>query len=257
MITFDKIVKKLLRNVWDIVSIVDIGLIIDPDYDKWSTKFSTQIYKTIYRLKSSWFLVTIKNGLFIISSWDEKINFDDYYWQIVHKLIYNECWNMYVLSGIKSLELLSKDLSAHNQLIVYTKNVSRILHFGNYSIHLKPFISNANNKKLSFQNFIDTYSFKIMIDWVKINISNKELSLLDSLYSRSWDSFYVVKKFLLNNHKSISRQLLWNLVKFKYITSINKLKQISKDLNFNDLYSICLDIIKIEWAHCFIAKKRL
>ena len=88
MITFDKIVKKLLKSNSDILSIYDIWKIIDPDFSFINNSNIKKIYKVIYRLKSSWIISSLKNWLYIIWRWEdfnESIIIEKHYWKILHK----------------------------------------------------------------------------------------------------------------------------------------------------------------------------
>jgi len=69
---------------------------------------------------------------------------------------------------------------------------------------------------------------------------------------------YLVEKFLKRSSKILRREVLGKLVSLKYITAINRLRSIAKDMNNMPVYEMCIDIIKCEGGGCFVSSgKRL
>lgn len=257
MIHFDKIVKKLINSSEDIFSLNDIWSIIDPDFSKWKSTYSTLIYKTIYRLKSNKIIISIKNWLYVINRW-QNFNIDDYYWQIALKIIKSETQWDYFISSSKALEFHLKDYSIQNKLIVYTKYIQKtIIISPDFKIYFKTF-SIPTLKNYSYSKLINENTSKITYNSLIFKISNLELSLLDSLIESHNNKInaYIIEKFLKKYKSLLNRDILGNLVKIKYITSINRLRSISQELHYEDLYLKCLDIIKVEWANCFLTIKK-
>lgn len=261
MITFDKIVNKLWKQMWKILSIKDIWDIFDPDYSKWNKKHKTEVYKLIYRLKSTNIIFPLKNWLYYInigSDLREIDIIDDNYWQIVLKIIKDETeWNYFIWWN-KSLELHLKDFSIQNKLIVYTKDIQKTVQINsNYSIVFKIFNPWINSKKFSF-NSLKQYLVKMQINNLNFMVAWEELALLDSLIlsdNKAWIDNYLILKYLKKFEKYISREKMWEIVRIKYISSINRLRIISQKNKLDNLYKICLDIIKNEWANCFLSLK--
>lgn len=237
----------------------DIGRIFDPDFSPNDRKHLLEIYKLIYRLKASKVIFPIRNSLYYISWWEDVSLaeiLDSDYWKIVKKLIKDETWWKYLVGGKKSLEIHMKDYSIHNKLIVYTKDVQKIITVNwDLKVYFKIFKPWKSSSKTSFNHVFESYSEIFHFEWINLKVANKELSILDSLLlseKNAWIDDYLIKKFLSKYYKSLSRPILWKLVKIKYISSINRLRTISKNLNYTHLYEDCLDVIKVEWANCFL-----
>lgn len=263
MINFDKIVNKLWKQENSIINIKDIWNIIDPDFSNWNKKHLSEIYKIIYRLKAWNIILPIKNWLYFVSNWKIFREIDiisDYYWQIVAKIVKVETnWN-YIIAGNKALEIHLKDYSIQNNLIVYTKDVQKNIKISSefnliFKI-LSPWKKDFN-KTYNF-NYLKKFWIYREIDYQKFFVAWEELALLDSLLiqnsSRGLDN-YLINKFLSKFEKYLSREKLWFLVKYRYISSINRLRVIAKNQKLEKLYLACLDIIKNEWANCFLSIK--
>lgn len=261
MITFDKIVHKLWKLEWKVLSISNIWDIIDPDYSKGNTRHKQEVYKLIYRLKSNNIIAPLKNWLYFLTcgimTRDIDI-IDDNYWNIVYKIIKDEANWIYFIWWNKSLELHLKDYSIQNKLIVYTKDIQKIIRINSkYSIVFKTFTPWKNCKKFSF-NSLNKFLVKISVNNINFSVAWEELALLDSLLladSKLWIDNYLILKYLKKFEKYLSREKLWEIVRIKYISAINRLRIIAQNNKLEKLYQICLDIIKKEWANCFLSIK--
>ncbi len=262
MITFNKIVNKLCKMEWKILNLIEIWRIFDPDF--WiKNKFKVKsIYKIIYRLKANNIIIPIKNSLYFINNkktYRDIDIIDKYYWSILKKIIWENAWQDYFIWWNKALELLLKDYSLQNKVIVYTKDVQKNISISeNHFVLFKTIKSwwKTQNKNI-FSKFLP-YTKKINIDGIIFRISQEELSLLDSLIIRNNEEKidnYLINRFIKKFSKFLSRESLWKLVSLKYITSINRLKLLSKELKENELYNKCLDIVKVEGWNCFINLK--
>lgn len=258
MISFDKIVKKLLINKGSIINIIDIWSIIDPDYKNWNSKYSALIYKTIYRLKSLKIISPLKNWLYLIWLIDAFL-IDDYYWKIVKKIIISETWWQYFIWWQKSLELLMKDFSLQSELIVYTKDIRKIVSIdSDHKIIFKIF-NNFNKKKiLTFNTFFKKFIIKSKIEWTDFNICSIELALLDYLHHNKtyFENNILLIKFINKFNKMFNDSNFNKLVQLKYISSINKLRFFAKSNWITFIYNIALNTIKTSWANCFLTFKK-
>lgn len=63
---------------------------------------------------------------------------------------------------------------------------------------------------------------------------------------------YVVKRYLKRHHSRLSAQNLHKLVELRYISAINRLREISRDSGYEDLYATCVDVIKKSGKGCFL-----
>lgn len=263
MITFDKIVYKLCKKEWKILSIYEIWGIIDPDFKKWTTKNISLIYKTIYRLKATKIIIPIKNSLYFINNKKDYRDvdiIDNFYWDILKKVIIENIWNNYFVWNLKALELHLKDFSIPSEITIYCKDFESTISLTSQNkIIFKILTWWKKNLNKSIFAKLNVFTKKILINKISFKIANEELSLLDSLLIRNStkkiDS-YLINKFLNKFSRFLSRQVLWKLVDLKYITSINRLREISKETWNNQLYLHCLDIIKIEWWNCFLTSKK-
>lgn len=262
MITFEKIVHKLWKMEWEIITYKDIWLIIDPDFLKNNQKYKDKVYKIIYRLKSNQIIHPIRNSLYYICNKKEVKEvdiIDSFYWKIVKKIIQeNTMWD-YIIWWNKSLELYLKDFSIQNQLIVYTKDIEKIITISkDHKIIFKNIKWWQKNKKLDNFTFLKKFIKKIQIDSIQFNICNEELAILDTLLIRNNQSKinnYLIDKFLTKFSNYLDRDIMWLLVSYRYITSINRLRVITQQKKNSWLYEKCLDIIKKEWWNCFLAIK--
>lgn len=84
---------------------------------------------------------------------------------------------------------------------------------------------------------------------VSLRFLTLEAALLDSLLiHRGMDEVdgYLARKFLVRFHGSIDRDTLGELVKIRYISSINRLREMAKVFGYDDLYDKTLSVIKNE-----------
>jgi hypothetical protein len=90
-----------------------------------------------------------------------------------------------------------------------------------------------------------------------LTYSNREFALLEYL-SHGWlpaENQKNVEKFLRKYEKSLDKWILAKLVEIRYITAMNRLRALTKDLWMNTLYRHSLDIIAREWKWCFLTVK--
>ena len=111
MITFEKIVKKLLNKSWNVVLKSDIFDIIDPEHKKQN---QSKLDKTIYNLKIKKIIVSIKSWVYVIPSEEDKnLNkidlIEKYYLKLLKKYITSLCWTNYYISWNKALEIWDKN----------------------------------------------------------------------------------------------------------------------------------------------------
>ncbi len=246
MISFDKIVNKLWKKWWKIILNSDIFELIDPE-QKEETK--VLVNKTVYKLKSIWLLKTIKNWVYIIpDKEDEKLNeidlIEKYYFRLIKRYIKEYVWNEYYISWKKSLEFHLKNYSIPENIYITTRNFEKKIKIWNYTLIFKKVWGKNNifNKlqKMTISKEIDSINFKI---------SNLELSLIEtSLINEniSWVEISILNQTIKKYNKVFIIQNFYYIWELKYITAINRLKELSKNIN-KELYEIFLDIIKKNW----------
>lgn len=253
MLDFNKIVKKLSKKRWKIIFKSDIFDIIDPDLNK---KNNLKVTKTIYRLLAEKIMLKIRNGVYIIPL-EEDLNLNEvdliekYFFPLVKKYISKEVSSYYFISWDKALELNLRDFSVREKIYVINRNVNKKVKIGDYEIIFKTITSNKNWKKINLYNKFSKFTKNFEVDNVNLKASSLELSLLESMtLSDIYEDLDLVKikKALKKYKKVLNKQVLDNIVKYKYIVWLNRLKEISKTID-DDLYELFLWLIKENWAN--------
>ena len=263
MIDFNKIVNKLWKMKWEFIDIDDISDIVDPDFRKKSLSKRSPTYKVLYRLKGNNIILPIKQGLYYIPE-NENINIEwiieDSYWKIIKKVLSREVQGEYFISGNKALEILMKDYSAPKKLIVSGQENTKNLQISDtYSLSIRPITSGKKTGNKNIYSLFKKYTDSLEIDGEKVRIACPELALLDTLLLRDTDNGidqYLIEKFLKRSSKILRREVLGKLVSMKYITALNRLRSIAKDMKNTQVYEMCIDIIKQEWGGCFVSGKK-
>ncbi|PZM85059.1 hypothetical protein DLH72_02280 [Candidatus Gracilibacteria bacterium] len=246
MITFDKIVKKLLKKSGNVMLKSDIFEIIDPEQKKSN---QSKIDKTIYNLKSKGIIISIKSGVYIIpSEEDKKLNkidlIEKYYIKLLKKYIINTCSTNYYISGNKALEIHDKNFSIPEKIFIINKNINKKIFIGNYQIIFKTISSKKSEKsifgkliKLTENKEIENFNFKV---------ANLELSLVEACILNDINeplNIKLITKILKKYKNNFNTENFYKIGESKYIMSFNRLKELSKKID-NGLYIIFLDIIK-------------
>ena len=259
MISFNKIVNKLCKRCWNIVFLTDIFEIIDPEY---KDKNRTTLNKTVYRLKSEWIIIPLKNGVYIVpDSEDRSLNsvdlLDKYYLQLLKKYIKAEVGSHYYISWKKSLEFHMRDYSIPEKIFIINRSLNKKVKIWAYEIVFKTISGNEHGKKINLYTHLSQCTKEIAIDTISFKVSGLELALLEA--SLIWESYWWVEVSLITRAlKKYSRilnpEIFKDIAKYKYIMSFNRLKELSKS-SHPDLYKLFLDIIKTngnlfigEWA---------
>ncbi|MDD2487057.1 MAG: hypothetical protein PHS92_01690 [Candidatus Gracilibacteria bacterium] len=242
-----------------VLTIYEIGNILDPDFKKGNEKNISSVYKIIYRLKALNMIIPIKNSLYFINnrkSFRDIDIIDSFYWQILKKVIADNTGNDYFIGNLKAIELNLKDYSIPEEIIIYCRDFEKTISLTSKNkIIFKTLAGGKKNPKNSIYPKIKAFTKKTIIDKLSFVVANEELSLLDSLLIRNnmkKIDTYLIDKFLNKYQKFLSREIMGKLVSLKYITSINRLREISKANGNNILYGYCLDIIKNEGGNCFL-----
>lgn len=248
MLSFDKIVKKMWRKCWKIMFKDDFFEFIDPE-KKW--KHQKQLDRLIYRLKSEWYILSLKAGVYVVPTEEDlKLNTIDllekYYFVLLQKYIRQTVWSQYFISGKKSLEYHLKNYSIPEKIYIINRDVKKKIIFGNYEIIFKTISGKTEGKTINlyskFSNFTELWN----IWWVKLKFSNLEMSLLETALVS--DSYEGIQLTLLNQaikkySKVLHTEVFYEIWKYKYIMSFNRLKEVSRFIDA-DLTKIFIDIIK-------------
>lgn len=248
MITFDKIVNKMLKKWWKVIFKDDIFDIIDPEK---KPEYTTLVNKTIYLLKSKNIIKTIRNGVYIIpDKQDEKLNeidlIEKYYFSFVKKYIAENVGSEYFISGKKSLEIHLKNFSIPEKIIIVNRKLNKKVLIWNYQIIFKT----VSAWKVNLFQKLSKLTKTVSIEWVNFKISNLELALIEtSLISDSfeWIDIELLSKAIKKYGKFFQTEYFYTIWELKYIMAFNRLKEISKHID-EKLYLVFLDIIKKNWG---------
>lgn len=74
-----------------------------------------------------------------------------------------------------------------------------------------------------------------------------EISLLEALSVKEHDmgiNDFLLQNFLQRNHKKLQKDIFEEIVKYKYIRPVNRLRIIARDNNYEELYQSMLFAIK-------------
>lgn len=244
MITFDKIVKKLLKKWWKIIFKEDIFEIIDPEK---KTEYESLLNKILYRLKAEWIIKMIRNWVYIVpEKWDVDLNeidlIEKYYYGFVKKYITQYVWSEYFISGKKALEVHMKNYSIPERLVVVNRKLNKKVLLWQYQIQFKTI---GNSQKNLYQSF-SKLTKSVPLEGINFKISNLELALVESCMisdESEWISLDLISKSLKKYGKFLDKEHFYTIGELKYIMAFNRLKELSKPID-TKLYEIFLDVIK-------------
>ncbi|MCD5380833.1 hypothetical protein LR004_02800 [Candidatus Gracilibacteria bacterium] len=249
---FNKIVKNLGNISGKLFFKEDIYELIDPEK---KPEYTSLLNKTIYKLKAQGIILGIKAGVYLVPTQDDmKLNkidlLDKYYLKLLKKIITKEVGSHYYISGQKSLEIHMKNYEIADRIFVVNRNINKRVKIGDKEIVFKTISGNVNTGKVKKINLYSKFATTVVtknIEDVDIKISSLELSLLEAaLITDSEVGFDIglISKALKKYSSVLNKGHFYEIGKYKYIMSFNRLKELSKDLD-DDLYKLFLDIIKV------------
>lgn len=244
MITFDKIVNKLLKKWWKVIFKDDIFEIIDPEK---KPEYTTLVNKTIYLLKSKNVIKTIRNGVYIIpDKEDEKLNeidlIEKYYFAFVKKYIAENVGSEYFISGKKTLEIHLKNFSIPEKIIIVNRKINKKVMIGNYQVVFKT----ISAWKINLFQKLSKLTKSVSIEGITFKISNLELALVETCLisdTLEWIDIELLSKAIKKYGKFFQTEHFYTIGELKYGMAFNRLKEISKHID-TKLYEVFLDIIK-------------
>lgn len=249
MISFDKIVKKMLRKSWKVILKEEIFEIIDPEK---KPEYQVKIDKIIYKLKSQKIILSLKNWVYLVPSLDDlKLNeidlIEKYYYQLLKKYIISNCSNEYFISWKKALEINSKNYTVPEKIFIVNRKIDKKIIFWSYQIIFKTIKGNIDWKKINLYSRLSKMVVNFKIDDLNFKTSCLELSLVESALitdNNEWIDLNLLNKTIKKYHKVFDKQKFYDIWKLKFIMSFNRLKELSKNID-RDLYDVFLDVIKI------------
>lgn len=242
----------------------DLAEYVDPGFAKGEVG-KRETYKLAYRLKSEGLLLPIRNGLYVRSTdpsrnktYDDLQAVEGAYWRIAKKIITRKCGSNYLIAGPKSLEIRMRDFSIPSTLIVYTKDCdSTVTVSERHKLVFKTAKTGSKTGRNNAFPFFSEFSETFEIDGLKFKTAGIEHAVLDSLIVHkgiSETDTYVVTKFLSRFSKAVRREALGKLVSCKYLTAVNRLREMARDKGDDALYQKALDVVKREGGNCFVTR---
>ena len=254
---FNKIVKTLSKKWWKVIFKRDIFELIDPEYKQ---EYQSFLDKIIYRLKAEGYIISLKSWVYIIpDESDMKLNSVDllekYYLKLLKKYITANVWSQYYISGEKALWFHMKDYSLPKRIYIMNPSLQKKIMIGSYEIHFKSLQWKTYEKKQKLYPLFSKYSKELDIMWLKLKVAWLELALIESaLVSDMYDGIdtQLLIRSIKKYWKVFDTDIFYEIGKWKYNMSFNRLKEITKTIDKN-LSWIFLDIIKKNWG-CFVGE---
>ncbi|MBX9809823.1 hypothetical protein K2X92_05525 [Candidatus Gracilibacteria bacterium] len=200
-------------------------------------------------------IIKISNNIYYISSDGVYFDMNQLYWKIVTKLIKLHSPSGGVIGSEKAIEFHIQNFSIPDILIIYTRDTSlRIKLSDSREIHFRTLVSGMKTDKKNLWRTIVDNSIEIQSP-ERLMICGYELSLLESLSLRRHDIGIEesnIIRFLRLYESKIDRKILGTLTKMRYIRPLNRLRIIARDLGYEKLYRMTLDIIRDEGGGCYL-----
>ena len=249
MIDLNKIVKNMSKKWWNIFFLTDIFEMIDPEC---KPEYRPKLNKIVYQLKAQKHIIILKSWVYVVpESGDTKLNeidlIEKYYLKLLKKYITAEVWTEYYISGLKSLEFHLKDFSLPEKIVIINRKLNKKIQVGNYEILFRTISGTKQGKKLNLYAKFSDYTKIIEIESTKLRVSCLEMALLETALVTSSEqglAFDTLNKALKKYRSVLDTSIFYEIVKYKYIMSCNRLKEIAKPID-TELYQVFLDIIKI------------
>lgn len=248
MLSFDKIVNKMLKRWWKIIFKEDIFEIIDPEKKE---KYQAKVDKIIYRLKAERIIIPLKSWVYIIpDAEDDSLNAIDliekYYMRLLKKYVTYFVGADYFIGGKKSLELQLKDYSIPEKILIINRKLNKKVKVGDYEIIFKTIGGKEGNKKINLFAKLLSFIDVLKIEEQELKVASLELALLEASVLWAWSEWVdigLLTRAIKKYGKVLKREDIAFFAKYKYIMSLNRLKEISKNID-GDLYNFFLSLIK-------------
>ncbi len=186
---------------------------------------------------------------------EQEENIDTSYWQIISLLSRRYSPSGGIIAHEKSLEYHLRNYEIPKRIVVYTRDTDKRLQISWYEIHFRTLKTWEKSGAKNMYRILYNASFEWSIDGVNLRFLSLEASLLDVASLRIHESGIaedLILRFLSKYEKKLSRGKLGELVQYRYIRAINRIRSLSKEHWYADLYTVCLDVIKKEWGWCYL-----
>ncbi len=236
------------KKWWKILFKKDIFQIIDPEC---KPQYQSQIDKTIYRLRAQWVIIAIKPWVYIVpDSDDTHLNevdlIEKYFLRLLKKYITHYLWSEYFISWSMALSFHLKNYGLPEKIYITNRSLSKKICVGPYEIVFKTVSWKHQWKKINLFSKLSQYSSPIELDGQLFKVAWLELSFLEAGLVSDTDkgvSFDVLNQWIKKYGNVLNTEVFYEIGKYKYAMSFNRLKEISRPLN-TSLYQVFLDIIK-------------
>ncbi len=208
-------------------------------------------YKIIYYLKNKWYILSIKKEIFYVKFPEDHISedliIDDWYRLILHHHCKSATDGQRHIWWLKALEFNLSNHSIPDQILIITPNKqSKEVIVSDKIVHFKKYTSKKTNHYKLFKKYTD----KIKMWKHSFRFSNKELSLLESLYNfdELHDRYtYEIIRKVVKKMKDIDTECISQILKsWKHHSSVNRLYKICLKEN-KKLAALLLPSIK-KWS---------
>lgn len=252
---FDKIVQKMRKKWQKLLTIREIAHYFSEwrmNNDEWRIP-----YKLIHRLTSAGILTSIRKGMYLWNQ-GEKLNPEDFYWPIVKKVIAENYMGQGIITGEKALWIALRDYSLPETLqIIVPQDKAKIAILGNYIMMAQTV---SKDKKTSLYPILKKHSTRTNIEWVEFLISSPEHAILEALTIRSWsdrEDTSTIERYLRKNASQLREAVFAEVVPYRYISAVNRLKYLSYDLEELELYKMMIRLIDREGKGCHLSREFL
>lgn len=259
LILFHMSVKKLIEKSGSLITRTKLISILT--WGSNSPEPKDRIAQRIYSLCGEKKIDSLGHGIFYIQDINHPLSREKiiewHYWSIVKILMAEYGHSGSIIWWEKSLELIMRDHSLPEVIIIYTPDMMRRIELSpHHAVHFRTLKTGGKTGGKNAYSLMKRMSESLQIEGERFTVLQKECALLDSLTIRSHTEGItetLVLRFLKRYGHTLSREILWILTQYRYIRAINRLRAITKRAWYDELYSMTLDIIKNEWWWCFLS----
>jgi hypothetical protein len=181
---------------------------------------------------------------------------EDHYWKKIAELIDRYAPSGGIIAHEKSMELHLKNYALPEDLIIYTRDTRRRVRIEGREVAFRVLASGEKTGRKNMFQVLLRSSVRKKIDGIELCFLGPEAALLDVLSMKLHEEGIadaLISRFLRLEEKRLSRVRLGELVKYRYIRAINRLRVFSETHGFERLHEITLDVIKKEGGNCFVS----
>ncbi len=256
-IDFDKIVQKMRKKWQKLWTVSDLEAV----FSQWNTLTKNTLYKYIHRLLVGEVIVSIRKWLYL-SKMNPPLDPEDFYWQIVKKILAENYLGQGIITGEKALAFDLKDYSLPEVLpVAVSRNPGKVTILWNYLLIAQ--VIRSDTRKTLY-GLVKKYAIRVDMDDSSLLVTSPEHAILESLTVRFWNDITdtsVLERWLKKNHTRLREEVFADFIPHRYISGLNRLKYIASDLHIDSLYKMCVRLIDTvgKWCHLsrsFLARNK-